>query len=231
MSIFQGREQAVAWDALVAHEPDGIQLTPGNLPSAGFRKTVERSSVPVRLHHGFAWERYKRPVYDADARPIRVGRHHSVHPPRTHPTPRRTSTRPKLPGRTVSARAWLTVAAEHGLLVETMYPGYALGCGDELELAIDMRLRLAVDVSHLEIQRHHGVLRDATYRRVLNYEGVEEIHVSASRGRSDAHRPLTRDTPGLGWARDRIRDLPVVLESYWHRLSVSEQREQLALLA
>lgn len=105
-----------------------------------------------------------------------------------------------------------------------------LGCGDELELAMDLGLRLAVDVSHLHLQRAAGVLPASVERRLREHPRVEEIHVSANDGRSDRHALLQPDTPGLDWARARLADLPVVLESYWHRIDFDAQRRQLDLL-
>ena len=85
-------------------------------------------------------------------------------------------------------------------ILETMYPGYALGDGAALEDAMARRLRLAVDVSHLLMQREQGCLSAATLARVLDYDRIAEIHVSANDGRRDLHAPLAADTFGLAWA-------------------------------
>ena len=81
-----------------------------------------------------------------------------------------------------------------------------LGTGAELERAMDARLRLAVDVSHLHIQRCAGVLSDTTLRRVLAYARVAEVHVSQNDGRTDQHHPIHEHTPYLGWVRERVGD-------------------------
>ena len=225
MSAFQGRTQRDAWNALVRHEPDGIQLTPGNHPCAGFHATVAATrELKVRLHHGFCWYHYRRNVYSADCRPINIGRDHSIHPPRTGPCP----PPPKPPTSTLDR--FLPIARAEDLLVETMYPGYVLGTGEELEAAMEAYLRFAVDISHLEIQRYQGVLSAQTLRRVLDYDRIEEVHVSTSVRGKDVHRALTEDTPMLDWARARTGRCPVVLEAYWHRLSFDAQRRQLDLL-
>lgn len=218
LSCFQGRTQDAAFDAVRVHGVDGVQLTPGNLPSPDFRERIAEYGGTVRLHHRFAWDRYRREVYDERAQPVGILRDQSVHPPRTDD--------PRVP----DARRWLEGAVARDLLLETMYPGYLLGSGAELELAMDVGARLAVDVSHLHLQRHAGVLADATVRRVLGYARVEEVHVSNNDGRGDQHAPLDAATPYLGWARERLGDLPVVVESYWHRIPLDDQRRQLDLL-
>ena len=111
-----------------------------------------------------------------------------------------------------------------------MYPGEALGTGDELDYALDLGLRLAVDVSHLNIQRAAGAITEAQLHRVLDSELVEEIHVSDNNGQRDQHRGLAETSYLLGWARERSAALPVVLESYWHRTPHAERVRQLELL-
>lgn len=228
LSAFQSRTQDDAFERVTRHALDGIQLTPGNLPCDGFRERVDAFGGVARLHHGFAWERYRRAVYDSSFRPDGIGRDHSVHPPRASAPARRGPTR--APVATTTFEEWLPIALEHDLLVETMYPGYVLGTGAELDAAMSAGLRLAVDVSHLEIQRFAGVLDEATQRRVCDYDRVEEIHVSRSAGLRDAHLPIDGRTPGVDWARERVDEVPVVLESYWHRVEVGEQARQLELL-
>ena len=262
MSCFQGRPQDVALDALVRHGADGVQLTPGNLPSSRFRDRVATTPGAHRYHHGFCWQAYRRSVYDDDGQPLDIGANHSVHPPRSSSPARRSGARSDgLQGTLTRLRfrrersplqyftemrdgrgkglafeptfdwsRWLPIALAHDLIVETMYPGYLLANEAELDAAMAAGLRLAVDVSHLEIQRYRGVLSDAGRRRVLLYDRIEEIHVSTSRRGSDAHAPLTSRTPGLGWARERVQEVPVVIESYWHRLSFDDQRRQVDLL-
>jgi hypothetical protein len=55
MSCLQGRPMAHAFDEL-AQLGVGIQLTPGNLPTDGFRDHVAASGVATRRHHGFSFE-------------------------------------------------------------------------------------------------------------------------------------------------------------------------------
>lgn len=223
MSCLQSRTQDAAFDALSRHAVDGLQLTPGNLPSPGFRDRVAAFAGATRLHHGFAWDRYRQRVYDESGTLLLRERDRSVHPPHTAPYAGPEAC-------VADAVAWLRQVAAFDPLLETMYPGYVLGCGVELELAMDLGLRLAVDVSHLHLQRAAGALPASVERRLREYPRVEEIHVSASDGRSDRHALLQPDTPGLDWARARLADLPVVLESYWHRMDFDAQRRQIDLL-
>lgn len=234
LSCLQSRPQARAFEELTALPVDGIQLTPGCLPSPGFKEQVAAYEGAVRMHHGFAWAAYRRDVYDDQLRPVDIGRHHSVHPPPLHPqTQPRTPWRRQPPSKTPPAFApkdWLEIAREEELLVETMYPGEALGTGDELDYALDLGVRLAVDISHLHIQQSAGALTRVQMRRVLDSDLVEEIHVSDNNGRRDQHRELAETSFLLDWARERSTALPVVLESYWHRTPTPSRLQQLELL-
>jgi len=89
---------------------------------------------------------------------------------------------------------------------------------------------LAVDVSHVYLQRMQGAMTDATWHRLRDYGRIAEVHVAANQGRADSHQPLSAQTFGLDWARERVRDQPVILECYMHRLSDDRRRQQLELL-
>ncbi len=230
MSAFQSRTQDDAFDRLLAHIDDGqvqgIQLTPGNLPSLGFQSRIEsfihRGGL-IRVHQGFSWTHYRREVLDADGKPLGLGLDHSIHAPRIAPKYRTDV------GPFIRWNDWLQTVVDHDLLVETMYPGYALGSGNELESAMDAGVRLCVDIAHLSIQSYAGELSAATLKRLFNYERVSEVHVSHSTAGKDTHSPISAETPWLGWARERIGHIPVVLESYWHKLDFAQQRMQVQL--
>ena len=72
--------------------------------------------------------------------------------------------------------------------------------------------------------------RDRTARRLFACARIEELHVSHDDGRSDQHARFGPLTPHLAWVRERLREVPVVVESYWHRLTFDEQRRQVAFL-
>ena len=183
-----------AFTALSRLPVDGIQLTPGNLPSPGFREQIAGYGGAVRHHHAFSFTHYRAKLYDEDARTPRLPGTWSVHPPPVkHPA---------------SFERWLAGAVEVDALCEVMYPGYRLGSDAEVEAAMASGLRLAVDVSHLNIQRFRGDMGDATLRRLLAYERIEEVHVSHNTGRADSHLPLSPETPWLDWARERRRARP-----------------------
>lgn len=204
LSCLQGRPMARAFDELAALGT-GIQLTPGNLPTPGFREHVARSGVPTRTHHGFAFDARRTEVWVGDTCAVASD---SVHPPEGGRVPR-----------------------VDGTVLEVMYPGYWLGCSADVDRAMRDELPLAVDISHVFIQRSQGVLDDATWRRLADYAHIAEVHVSANDGRHDTHQPLRDDTFGLAWARERLCDgTSVVLECYMHKLSAAARREQLELL-
>ena len=216
LSCLQGRPQGEAFRTLVALAPDGIQFTPGNLPTAGFRSLVEASPMAMRFHHGFAWDAYRVPVYSGRALVLNATGLRSLHPPKADTGP---------------FTDWLTGAQAGYVIAETMYPGYHLGSGKELEEAMEAGLRLAVDVSHLHIQRIRGVVDDGQLARVLDYDRIDEIHVSDNDGRADQHRQISAGTPLLGWALERASvGVPLVYESYLHRVSEDDRRRQLDLV-
>lgn len=213
MSCLQGRPMASAFDELAALGA-GIQLTPGNLPTPAFRAHVELSGVRTRRHHGFAFELRKTDVWAADGACLVASE--SVHPPEAAAGD--------------AWRTWYAGAAARPVL-EVMYPGYALGSGAEVDAAMDDGLPLAVDVSHVFIQRTQGAMEERTWRRRRDYTNLAEVHVSANQGRFDTHRPLRADAFGLAWACERLRaGHPVVLECYMHRLSIDERRRQVDLV-
>jgi hypothetical protein len=208
MSCLQGRPMRAAFDELVGLEVDGIQLTPGNAATHGFAEHVRQSGVNTRTHHGFAPELMRQEVWSEGFE--LTGAWHSVHPPGGAP------------------HDWLPVPAAT-MCLETMYPGHPLGAGTALTAAMDAGVRLAVDVSHVFIQREQGVLNESAWRRLQNYEHVEEIHLSANDGRRDRHAPLAADTFGLEWARQRSTQTstPVMLECYMHKLTRDERLRQI----
>jgi hypothetical protein len=203
LSCLQGRTQSEAFAELARLPVTGVQLTPGNLPSPGFRELVHAYDGVLRYHHSFSWEHYRAQVYDAAGRTPKLPRTWSIHPPEAkHP---------------VRFSTWLTGALEVDALCEVMYPGYALGQDAQLLDAMSSGLRLAIDISHLHIQRVRGDLREATLNKLLAYSRIEEVHVSHNLGRADSHLPLCEDTPWLAWARERMRaGTALVFESRMH---------------
>lgn len=204
---------AQALDSLAALEPDGVQLTPGNMPTPDFKGVLTEAKLATRTHHGFSFTAFRtRDVWADDGRCLASS--DSVHPPASN---------------SLASTAYLEQRPPQ-LVLETMYPSYALGSGAELEHAMDLGIPLAVDVSHLFIQKTHRVIGDATLRRIFDYENVREVHVSANDGRRDGHAPLTAKTFGLDWAHERERaGVPLILECYFHRLTVDERGRQLSL--
>lgn len=215
LSCLQGRPMQAAAAELWALEPDGLQLTPGNAPTPGFAAWLTQTGIPSLSHHGFCWQALRQPVWHPTGH-CRVHAN-SVHPPQTHE---------------VAACHWwqqLEARQDRLPLLETMYPGYLLGHGTELDRAMDLGLRLAVDVSHLHIQRHQGVLSEQTLRRLQDYPHIGEIHLSHNAGTHDSHQPLQPDSFGLAWALERSQSIPLVLECYMHRLTPAEREAQMAL--
>jgi hypothetical protein len=206
LSCFQGRRMSDAAETLaaLAHGRVGLQLTAGCAPSP------INVTCPTRTHHGFTHRALRAPVWEDGAL---LWHGDSMHPPLARQVP----------------DGW---QPPDGIVLETMYPGYAaLANGDQIAAAMDAGRWLAVDVAHLDIQRYHGILTDAVLRRLLDYERVAEVHVSTSHEHRDTHAKLTPFTWGTEWARDRLAaGTPVILECYMHKLSHEERLEQVACL-
>ena len=217
LSCLQGRPMAGAAKELASLGPSALQLTPGNAPEVDAPKQLNDLAVPLFRHDGFCWTAMRQTVWTNATCAVSSD---SVHPPR-------------LSG--PQAELWWA-NFERGdyqeIALETMYPGYPLGTGKELERAMDINQRLAVDVSHLHIQRTAGVLTDRTIKRLHDYEWTTEVHLSANDGRRDQHRRIDNDTYGLDWAKEKLAEgTLVVLECYMHRLPIEERRRQLELAA
>ena len=59
-------------------------------------------------------------------------------------------------------------------ILETMYPEYYLGNGAEIDLAMDLEINLAVDISHIYIQKSNNLISDKIWKRLQNYEKINE---------------------------------------------------------
>lgn len=209
-----------------AHElgHGGVQLTPGNHPTPDFEMHVKRSDVGSRTHHGFDFESRKRDVWSSNGDCLVHA--DSVHPPRDD-----SAAASAIRARGITQ--WMEQLEGRGGMpvLETMYPGYVLGTGDEIEDAMRLGVSLAVDVSHVFIQLSAGAMSEETWRRLEAYSHIREVHVSANAGTHDSHAPLTSNSFGVGWARERLQaGVPTVLECYFHRLSPSERAAQIDLL-
>jgi hypothetical protein len=204
LSCFQSRRMSDAARTLVALAPGrvGLQLTAGCAPSP-----ID-VDCPTRTHHGFCRQALRARVWDGGTL---LWHGDSIHPPPQREVP----------------DDW---QPPDDVVLETMYPGYAaLANGNQIAAAMDAGRWLAVDVAHLGIQMHHGILDKPVLRRLLDYERVAEVHVSTSREDRDTHSKLTDTTWGVDWARDHLaRGTPVILECYMHKLSEEERLEQVA---
>lgn len=209
LSCLQGRPMQQATEDLLSLGVKALQLTPGCAPTEGFLPWVEGLGVQVRTHHGFHPRGLRCPVWGEDNELLVTA--DSVHPPSSVET--------------THLEAWWRRIEDRPLpcLLEVMYPPLPMGNGVDIERAMDLGVVLAVDVSHLYLQKVAGVITSTTMARLMEYDGIGEIHVSANDGTRDQHRPPNRSDFGIAWARERIVDTPVVLESYLHRLGNSER--------
>ena len=194
-------------DDLMSLSPDGIQLTPGNVPLSDFKEKFLDKNIPYLVHHGFEWDRIKRKVWEGNTCVAMEGA--TVHPP----------TRPL-------TSEWM----EQDRSFETMYGSYGMGTGEgegSVTEAMRANLPLVVDVSHIFIQLEQGAMEMKTWESLQDYDNIVEVHVSTNQGRHDTHQPMTEDGSfGFMWAKEKMREgTPLVVECYMHKLS-QEQRSQ-----
>jgi len=207
LSCLQGRTQQSAYDELSLLNPDGIQLTPGNKVSPNLKENIK---LPYRLHHSFSWTHLKRRIYDDNNIPIDIQYNQSIHPPQIG-----------------DFDSWIEKIGDY--ILEVMYPGYLLGNGKEIEKAINLNKRLAVDISHLFILESQKVIEKSTISKLLDYHNIAEIHISQNAGIYDSHKPIDKNTPYLDWVKSR-KDVPLVYESYLHKLNFEERIRQIDLI-
>lgn len=208
MSCLQGRPMSAAAAELLELDIDGLQLTPGNAPTRGFTEQVEAEGITTRTHHGFCAEALRRPVWDGAEL---VTDADSVHPPAD-----------------VDLDDLLDQAELGGLgdtAIEVMYPGHLVGSGREVRAAMDREVPLAVDVSHIHIQREAGTMSPGDWRALQHYDHIAEFHLSANDGRRDQHRPVEQTSFGVEWAIEQaaIRNVALICESYLHRATLGER--------
>jgi hypothetical protein len=207
LSCLQSRRMSDAARDLLSLAPGrvGLQLTAGCAP------TPLNIDCPTRTHHGFTHQALRARVWDQGNL---MWHGDSVHPPLQREVP----------------DGW---QPPDDVVMETMYPSYAaLANGDQIAAAMDAGRWLAVDIAHLGIQMHHGILLKSVLQRLLDYERIAEVHVSTSRESRDTHAKLDTTTWGVDWAREHLaKGTPVILECYMHKLSLEERLEQVAWLS
>ena len=217
LSCLQGRPIKSAAEELIKLEIKGLQLTPGLVPDTDFKIWLEKEKINYRTHHGFSWHKYNTAVWNENADCLVTS--NSIHPPILDSPP----------GKVWKERAEKGVY--HNFLLETMYPKYHLGNDKELAWAMANNFKLAVDVSHIYIQQQSECLSNSVWQKLQQYQHIGELHLSANNGRADIHQPLTKNSFGLDWVKERSQDsIPVILECYMHRLSHSERLAQIELI-
>lgn len=209
-SCLQGRPMTLAYQELLKLDPDGIQLTPGNIPTPNFQEEVK---IPYRLHHGFSWTERKREVWNDNNEAINIEKERSIHPP--------------MKG---DFNSWIQNVGDH--ILEIMYPGdkYLLSNDEQVNTAMDFKKRLAIDISHINIMFKQKEIGQETLDRLLSYNKICEIHVSHNAGNFDTHRLLIKESFLLEWAKSKLKDLPVVYESYFHKLTDKEREHQIKMV-
>lgn len=95
-----------------------------------------------------------------------------------------------------------------------MYPGYALGTGEEVERAIDDGIALAVDISHVFIQITQGAMSATTWKRLRRCNATATVGSRRSMSAQTLAAPIPivhsrRRVLALACALER--DVPVVL--------------------
>lgn len=214
LSCLQGRPMKSACLDLLKLKPYGIQLTAGNVPNQDFKEWLNKNNINYLTHHAFSWQHLRQKVWDNTGNCI--VKSNSVHPPKINE---------------VDFSIWKNTIKNISLpILETMYQGYYLGTGEEIEEAMSLKINLAVDISHIFIQKCNNLISDNTWKKLQAYDFIKEIHVSSNLGKFDSHNKISKDTFGLDWAIERSNDIPIILESYFHKLDDKERLGQINLL-
>lgn len=213
LSCLQGRPQAEAATELLSLGVDGLQLTPGNLASEGFWETLRASGTPYRTHEGYTPLGRRTRVWSESGELLCAS--DSIHPPKGD-----------------GEAFWDLI--EDGLpetTVETMYPGYAVSTGADIERLMANGILLAVDISHLNIMRTADLISKSQLDKLLNYDQISEVHVSHNEGIHDTHSPLRKDSYMLDWAREKYASgTTTILESYFHKVPTAERLLQIEMV-
>lgn len=199
---------------LLKLNPYGLQLTPGNIPSKNFENWLNQNKIKFIYHHGFSWFALKQKVWDENGKCLVNS--DSIHPPEKN---------------TLDTEKWYKILEDNDLpTLETMYPNYFLGSGSEIEMAMSLKIKLAVDISHIYIQKYNNLISDKVWKKLQNYENIKEIHVSSNLGKFDSHFEISKKSYELNWAIERSKDIPIILECYMHKLSENDRLKQIKLL-
>jgi hypothetical protein len=225
MSCLQGQSQIQAAQSLLDLGPDGLQLTPGNVPDPEFREWLEENQVTYNFHHAFDWDKYRRRVwtFNSYSEESRAGIECLAYPGASVHPPLHTTTQD---------HNLLHYAAATDRTLEVMYnPTSALADDSSLQFAMKVGVPLAVDTSHLKIALSQGSITLSTLKALMNYENVREVHVSENDGRHDQHRPIGWTTVLTDVSKHFLSlNVPIVLECYMHRMERDERLHQVEIL-
>lgn len=210
LSCYQGKTMQEGYDNLLKLNVEGIQLTPGNIPTKDFKL-----DIPYRLHHTFSFNSNIGRIYDNNYITNINSPDHSIHPPK----------RCQYTGK---FEDWLNRVHSNTIL-EIMYPIYYLSNDKEINMLLDKHQPVAVDISHLFICLSQKSISEETLNRIMNYDNIKEIHFSHNNGKFDSHQPMNDKTPFLSWGKER-NNVPWIYESLLHKASYDEAMFQLDIL-
>ena len=192
----------------------GIQLTGGNIPYLNLQEDLERNNIPHKVHHNFDWNTKLVPVWNNEGKLLKFDSD-SIHPP--------------FKNKVKDQDFWnnsVNDCIENNIALEIMYKEYFLGNTNEINRILDTNIPIALDVSHLNLMRVQKLIDSDTINRLLNYSNISEIHVSHNQGYRDSHELMNKDTYLLDWAKER-KDIPLVLECYFHKLTKEQRIQQI----
>ncbi len=214
LSCLQGRPMKFSAAELLNLKPYGLQLTPGNVPTKNFENWLNENKINYIFHHGFSWFALRQKVWDENGNCLVNS--NSVHPPEK---------------KNLMYEKWIKVLENDKVpVLETMYPEYYLGNGLEIEIAMKLNISLAVDISHIYIQKCNDLISEKIWKKLQNYENIKEIHVSENLGKFDSHNSISKNSYGLDWAIERSKEIPLILECYMHKLNENERLQQIKMI-
>ena len=248
LSCLQGQEIISASEELLSLNPYGLQLTSGNKfnKNINYFEWLNENKVKYQTHHNFSFSQsinqdlYEVVEYEEDFYSFNVCVVDSLHPP--------LYKRFKDYSKKIINQAFydfLEVTCDNEELLENndeqlcfeiMYDPkeYPLSDDDSINYIMDLKNPIALDISHLNILNKQGHINKKTLNRLLEYDKIEEIHISDNDGKRDSHHYISKDTYLLkDWVKERYndnKDIPIILECFMQRMNQEQRQNQIDII-
>lgn len=248
LSCLQGQEIISASEELLSLNPYGLQLTSGNKinKNTNYFEWLKKNKIKYQTHHNFSFtQSINQDLYEVIQEWDGLTYFHidvvdSLHPP--------LYKRFKNYSKEIIDLAFydflevtsdyeeLYEDGESQLCFEIMYnpKEYPLSDDDSINYIMDLKNPIALDISHLNILNKQGHINKKTLNRLLEYDKIEEIHISDNDGKRDSHHYISKDTYLLkDWVKERYndnKDIPIILECFMQRMNQEQRQNQIEII-